>query len=53
MSAVIERAGGMAICGADMPVLDIVPATVHARCPIHPEARATSKRLSRMLAAEV
>ena len=52
MSAVIERSGGMAICGADMPVLDIVPATVHARCPIHLGARDV-ERLSRMLAAEV
>ena len=53
MSAVIERSGGMAICGADMPVLDIVPATVHARCPIHLGSARDVERLSRMLAAEV
>ena len=52
MSAVIERSGGMAICGADMPVLDIVPATVHARCPIHLGSAPTSSDCP-VLAAEV
>jgi len=51
MATVIERAGGMAICGADTRVLDFVPTTVHARCPIHLGSARDVERLSRTLAA--
>ena len=48
MSAIIERAGGLAISAADTRVLDFVPTSAHERMPIHVGSPADIERLSQM-----
>lgn len=50
LAAVIERAGGAAISGANARVLDHVPSSAHARMPIHVGSSLDIARLARIFA---
>jgi fructose-1,6-bisphosphatase I len=53
MAAIIERAGGLAISGANDSVLSFVPSTAHSRMPFHCGSARDIERLDEILSSEV
>jgi len=52
MAAIIERAGGRAISGANDSVLSFVPSTAHSRMPFHCGSARDIERLEEILSSE-